>query len=507
MYTTHFGLREPPFGVNPDPRFFYTNPTYHEAAASLEWGIKARKGFILLTGDAGTGKTTLLRRLMTNLEGRVRFSLISNPALSLDDLLSSASAGFGLTLDGRSRFEKVAALNAFLISQFEEGGTAALLIDEAQHLEDEVLESLRLLSNLETPTHKLLQIVLVGQPELELKLSRPRLGSLKQRVAIHCRLSGLRSHEIGAYIRYRLTAVGHRGGSLFEPAAVQEIAAYSKGFPRLINIICDNALLIAYVSSVQTVSAHIIREVARDLALRPSDATGVTSGGDSRAMGVLARGRARGRATRPRTGPIRLRPSRPILAALLLLSLAATAAFGWQAGTLVLAGAKRGLESLRAGVAISKDPVGVPEHLPSVSSDPDPGRSAGATNHTVITRNPVEPTAHHEPSPTAPPGQSAPAAPAAVAVRPASIPPLGSSLPLPPPPQESPAARLLPDDPGRGRRASLQEVLRPPFATLRSQSTPRWTPNIDPLPMPPSPRSRGAWRVGSSGRGPVPDPS
>jgi general secretion pathway protein A len=491
MYTTYFGLREPPFDVTPDPRFFYTNPTYHEVTASLNWGIKARKGFILLTGDAGTGKTTLLRRLITDLEGSVRFGLISNPALNLDDLLSSACAEFGLAV-GPSRFEKLAALNAFLISQFEKGGTAALLIDEAQHLEDEVLESLRLLSNLETSTQKLLQIVLAGQPELELKLSRPRLGSLKQRLAIQCRLSRLRAHEIGAYVRYRLAAAGHRGRHLFGPDAVEEIAGYSKGVPRLINTICDNALLIAYASSEQRVSAPIIREVARDLGLEPSDAWAATIGEDSMAIGVLEGARAKGRATRPRTGSIRFRASSPVLAALSLLALAASAAFGWQTGTLVLAGARRGLESLRAGVAIPKDPVKTPELLLSANPDPDPGRSAAASADTVITHEPVEPTANHGLSPPAAPTRPARDEPAPGAVRPDSVPPVESSLPLPPPPWESSAARPLPADPGRKTPVSPQEALRPPFSTLRSQSAPGGTAgrplgaSIEPPPVPPS---------------------
>jgi general secretion pathway protein A len=451
MYTTHFGLREPPFDVSPDPRFFYTNPTYHEATASLEWGIQARRSIILLTGDAGTGKTTLLRRLMADLAGRVQFGLVSSPASNVDDLLSSVSAAFGVAVDRQSRFEKLTAFTAFLTSQSEAGGTTALLIDEAQDLEDEVLESLRLLSNLETPTHKLLQIVLVGQPELELKLDRPRLGSLKQRIAIHCRLSRLRPHEIGSYIRYRLHAAGYRGGRLFGSAAVREIAAYSKGFPRLVNIICDNALLIAYASSDETVSALIIREVARDLGLRPSDPWGTRIG---RLVGVEG---TRGPATRPWTEAIGRRlywPSRPIVAALALLVLGTTAIVSWQVRPLVLAGAQRGLEPLRAG-AISQYSRSGSEPLPSV----DPG---------AATPDARERNANHELRPTRPERRLASDAQEAASVRPDRMKPVESSLSQPLP--SSPGTRPSLIAPGQGRLISSQDALRPPVGTGNGQS-------------------------------------
>lgn len=267
MYTAYFGFHERPFNVTPDPRFFYSNPTYQEAYAALLYGIRERKGFIVLTGEVGTGKTTLLRRLMNNLNSTVRFAFFYNTTLSFGELLSFICEELDLRVKRGGRLRKIQVLNEFLIAQLRKGGTGALLIDEAQNLGEEVLENLRLLSNLETANEKLLQIVLVGQPELENKLDRPELRQLKQRVAVQCRLDHLRDREVGPFIDYRLHAVGYERNDLFAPDAIRQIALYSRGIPRLINIICDNALLIAYAASHKKVSADIIGEVAHDLRL------------------------------------------------------------------------------------------------------------------------------------------------------------------------------------------------------------------------------------------------
>jgi type II secretory pathway predicted ATPase ExeA len=269
MYTEYFGFQEKPFSVTPDPRFFYTNPGYQEAYASLLYGIHERRGFIVLTGEIGTGKTTLLRRLMENVEPNVRFVFFYNTTLTFEELLDFICEELGLPvkIQEEGRLHKIQALNRFLIDQLARGGTAVLLIDEAQNLGEEVLENLRLLSNLETATEKLLQIVLVGQPELATKLNQPALRQLRQRIALQCRLERLDDEEIGPYVNYRLSAVGYKRHQLFTPDAVQEIAYYAKGFPRLINILCDNALLIAYATSQKRVSADIITEAAGDLRL------------------------------------------------------------------------------------------------------------------------------------------------------------------------------------------------------------------------------------------------
>lgn len=269
MYNSYFGFREKPFNVTPDPRFFYNNPVYQEAYASLLYGIRERKGFIVLTGEVGTGKTTILRRLMNNLEATVRSVFFYNTTLSFEELLSFTCDELGLRVEGEGRLQKIDALNEFLIEQLKKGGTGVLLVDEAQNLGEDVLENLRLLSNLETGSEKLLQIVLVGQPELENKLDQPQLRQVKQRIAVRYRLNRLKDREVGPYIDYRLRSIGYEHDDLFTPDGVRQIAFYSQGIPRLINIICDNALVIAYASSKKKVSADMIMEVSRDLRLGP----------------------------------------------------------------------------------------------------------------------------------------------------------------------------------------------------------------------------------------------
>lgn len=267
MYNDYFGFREKPFNVTPDPKYFYTNPIYQEAYASLLYGIRERKGFIVLTGEVGTGKTTLLRKLMNSPEENIRLVFFYNTTLSFEELVSFACDELGLLVKGTGRLQKIQALNEFLIAQSKNGGTVVLLVDEAQNLTDDVLENLRLLSNLETPSEKLLQIVLVGQTELDAKLGQPHLRQIKQRVALHCRLDRLKDREVGPFINYRLRKAGYEREDLFTAEAIQEVASYSKGIPRLINIICDNALLIGYATAAKKISADVIREVANDLRL------------------------------------------------------------------------------------------------------------------------------------------------------------------------------------------------------------------------------------------------
>lgn len=265
MYTAYFGFREKPFNVTPDPRFFYLNPGYDEAYANLLYGIRERKGFLLLTGEVGTGKTTILQRLMDELESSVRFVFFYNTNLTFEELMTFICEELGLAVQDTSQLAKIRALNEFLLEQLRKGSTTVLVIDEAQNLREEIFENIRLLSNLETPREKLLQIILAGQPELEAKLERSQLRQLKQRIAVEWRLEGLGEEEVGAFVQYRLKAVGYAGRELFSRDAIRKIAAYSKGTPRLINIICDKALLIAYAGAQKRVSAEIISEVARDM--------------------------------------------------------------------------------------------------------------------------------------------------------------------------------------------------------------------------------------------------
>lgn len=269
MYVSYFGCREQPFHITPDPRFFYANDGYEEAYANLLYGLRERKGFIVLTGEVGTGKTTLLRRLMDELDKSVHFVFFYNTKLTFEEMLDFICQDFGLSVVSQaSRLQKIQALNAFLLARLAEGSTGVLLIDEAQNLSDEVLENLRLLSNLETAREKLLQIVLVGQPELYRKLTQPHLRQLKQRVVVWCKLDALPDREVEAFITHRLRLAGCERPDLFSSEAVQRIAFYARGTPRLINVICDNALLITYGASQRQVSADTIEEVAVDLGLR-----------------------------------------------------------------------------------------------------------------------------------------------------------------------------------------------------------------------------------------------
>ncbi|MGB7951643.1 MAG: AAA family ATPase [Candidatus Binatia bacterium] len=268
MYNDYFGLSSSPFSVTPDPRFFYNTPVYQEAYANLRYGIEAKKGFIVVTGEVGTGKTTLLRKLLRNLGDTVHSVFIFNTDLSFPELLPLILHDLGLVPQESNKVAMLQQLNDFLIEQLERRHIVAVLVDEAQNLSEEALEGLRLLSNLETDQEKLLQIVLMGQPELEKKLDQPMLRQLKQRVALQSRLTPLQDAEVAPYIDFRLQVGGYTGKGLFDPDALRRIAFYSQGIPRLINVICDNVLINAYARSEATVSAESIEEVARDLRLR-----------------------------------------------------------------------------------------------------------------------------------------------------------------------------------------------------------------------------------------------
>lgn len=267
MYTAHFGLREAPFRATPDPRFFYSNAVYREAYATLLYGVTERKGFIALTGEVGTGKTTLLRRLMDQLGAPVRFVLFYNTTLSFDETVELICGELGLAVDGLGRVQRLQRLNDLLIAEARQGGNVVLLIDEAQNLGPDVLENLRLISNLETSTEKLLQIVLVGQPELDTTLADPALRQVAQRIAVRYRLEPLGDDEVEAFIDYRLRLCGRTRQHLFRADAVRRVTALSHGVPRLINILCDRGLLAAYGAGTSHVTGALIDEVALYLRL------------------------------------------------------------------------------------------------------------------------------------------------------------------------------------------------------------------------------------------------
>jgi general secretion pathway protein A len=271
MYNSFFGFREPPFNVTPDPDFLWMNATYMEAFATLQYGIEEKKGFIVVTGEVGTGKTTLLRKFMRTMGSSIHSVFIFNTYLTFTELLRLTLRDLGLPIPAEDRLTMIETLNGYLIEQLKNRHVVCLLIDEAQNLSDDALEGVRLLSNLETDKEKLIQIVLMGQPELKDRLDQPQLRQLKQRVVLECQLASLERDDVRSYIDFRLKAAGYEGPGLFQAGAIDRITFYSKGIPRLINVICDNALLGAYAGSEKTVAPQMIEDAANDLRLGKRD--------------------------------------------------------------------------------------------------------------------------------------------------------------------------------------------------------------------------------------------
>ena len=272
IYSAYFGLREAPFNITPDPSFLYHSESHREGLAQLTYGINARRGFIVLTGEVGTGKTTLIETLLHQLGEKTHtaliFSAISNPL----DLLRYVCEEFGLVEPlqaARDIHDYISLLNEFLLQKYREGENAALIIDEAQNLSAEVLESVRLLSNFETTKDKLLQILLVGQPELNERLNTPQLRQLKQRITLRHHLRPLSLSECQEYIVNRLRYAGGNS-EVFTVKAIEAVHQYSGGIPRLINVICDNAMINAYALDKKEIAPVFIQEVADDLNLSVS---------------------------------------------------------------------------------------------------------------------------------------------------------------------------------------------------------------------------------------------
>src|SRR5262245_4535577 len=269
LYQTYFGLSQAPFNITPDPSFLYLSASHREGLAQLSYGIRARKGFVVLTGEVGTGKTTLIHALLNDLNGSAHTALIFSAIVSPADLLRRVCEEFGL-IEPRRRLRGIhdylVSLNKFLLESYRKEENCVLIIDESQNLSAEVLESIRLLSNVETSKDKLLQILLVGQPELAVRLNSPELRQLKQRVTLRHHLRALTLQECCEYVSNRLKVAGGNP-TIFTANALESIHSYSSGIPRIVNVLCDNALLAGYALGRKEIDTGIIWEVAEDLGI------------------------------------------------------------------------------------------------------------------------------------------------------------------------------------------------------------------------------------------------
>jgi type II secretory pathway predicted ATPase ExeA len=269
MYKKFFGLRENPFNVNPDPRYLFFTQAMEEAMSALTYGIDTRKGFLLLTGEVGTGKTTLLNRLLDWLRGRnVATAFVFNSHLNVNQLFDFILNDFEIPCEERSQSLRQIRLNEWLLDRYREGQSAVLIVDEAQHLSFEVLEEIRMLTNLETATEKLLQIVLSGQPELEDRLKLPQLRQLRQRITIRTKTRPLTLDETRGYITERLRIAGGDSREIFSADAIIAIHKYAKGIPRVTNLLCEHTLINAYVDQQAEVQPALVEEVAREFELQ-----------------------------------------------------------------------------------------------------------------------------------------------------------------------------------------------------------------------------------------------
>lgn len=270
MYKQFYGLTRNPFEISPDPKFYCPTPLHNEALASLLYGIRKRKGFVVATGEVGTGKTLLIQCLMQWLnKSQIAFSHVFNPRLSVIEFLQYFSADLGLPSAGKNKSELLIQLNQYLIGRYRKGSTTVLIVDEGQLLDWEVLEEIRLLTNLETFQQKLLQIILIGQPELEDKLDSSNLRQLKQRIAFRCRLEPLSQEEVRKYVYRRLEVAGARSQAteLFPEDTLARILRHSKGIPRLVNTICESALITGYARQIRSITPEIVDQVATDSCL------------------------------------------------------------------------------------------------------------------------------------------------------------------------------------------------------------------------------------------------
>jgi general secretion pathway protein A len=268
MYKAFFGLITNPFNLSPDPSFLYRSAQHEEALANLIYGVQSRKGFILLTGEVGTGKTTMLECLRDHLDThQTPFAFLFNSRMTPDQLFEMIAYDFDLPCQRTSKTEVLFALNTMLLERANRNQTTALIVDEAQNLEWEVLEEIRLLGNLENRRGKMMQIVLSGQPELDTRIEAKEFRQLKQRIALRCRLRPFSAEETAEYVASRLTRAGLRDQTVFAADVLDEIHRRTQGIPRLINLVCDNMLLTAFALETRTATLEMLDEVSRDLHL------------------------------------------------------------------------------------------------------------------------------------------------------------------------------------------------------------------------------------------------
>jgi putative secretion ATPase (PEP-CTERM system associated) len=266
MYNIFFGFRSNPFQLLPDPEFLFPSKVHQKALTFLRYGISSDTGgFILVSGEVGTGKTTIIRSMMRELKKDIVFSRVNNTRLTSTELIAMINDDFGLDIAGKDKTQLLHDLMEFLIEQYTQGNKAILIIDEAQNLTPELLEEIRLLSNLETDKAKLLQIILVGQPELRDILAQPGLRSFRQRTTVSCHINPLTREETEQYIFHRLEVAGNRQAVTFEDGAIDAIHDFARGVPRIINIVCDFLLLAAFTEQTREVSLSMVQEVIQDL--------------------------------------------------------------------------------------------------------------------------------------------------------------------------------------------------------------------------------------------------
>ena len=265
MYKQFYSLKEEPFNITSDPSFFFPSMRHEEAFVHLMYGIQTRKGIVVITGEIGTGKTTLCRTLLNRLDDKIKTALVLNPSFSDLQLLQMIIRDLGITCTQTSKLDLVDSISQFLIEQSMKGNNVAIVIDECQNLNIRQLEQIRLLSNIETEKEKLLQIILVGQPELCEKLKDPALRQLSQRVTVRYHILPLHKEEIGKYIAHRLAVAKADTRLQFTPEAVEAVFEYSKGTPRIINILCDRALLAGFVQETFTITDEIIHNSAKEV--------------------------------------------------------------------------------------------------------------------------------------------------------------------------------------------------------------------------------------------------